>query len=404
MRNTHAFAWPIVTALLFFAPLAYAQSSVAPDWSQAIDAAWERSQEKAQQQGQLLRVEASRTAAQSLWAAPPAVELDHRAGRSPSDGRTRESEAGLVWPLWLPGQRAARTAAADAEVRAAQHGVEAARWRVAGEVRETALDVGAQQAEVRQAELQTRLMKALAEDVERRVRAGDLARADAMATRAELLQTEVQQQDAQRRLNAARNRWTLMTGMQDVPVQPARIPASAPPPLEHPELAAATLNIERARRQLTAAERSRREPPELGVRVRREADNTGSATSTGVSLRIPFATADRNALLLAQAQSELAVALAEEQRVRDRLMLEREAARVNVQGATQQLEAERERSRLLRERAGLIEKSFKAGDTALPELLRALAAAAQADAAVVRQQAALELAQARLAQSQGISP
>ena len=69
-----------------------------------------------------------------------------------------------------------------------------------------------------------------------------------------------------------------------------------------------------------------------------------------------------------------------------------------------QLDAEAARTRLLRERAILIDKSFRAGETPLPDLLRALSAAAQADSAVARQTAALGLARARLQQALGLLP
>ena len=52
----------------------------------------------------------------------------------------------------------------------------------------------------------------------------------------------------------------------------------------------------------------------------------------------------------------------------------------------------------------MIDKSFRAGESALPDLLRALAAAAQADGAVARQTAALGLARARLQQTLGLLP
>jgi outer membrane protein TolC len=79
-------------------------------------------------------------------------------------------------------------------------------------------------------------------------------------------------------------------------------------------------------------------------------------------------------------------------------------ARDAQRSAAAQFEAETARARLLRERATLIDKSFQAGETPLPELLRALAAAAQADSAVARQTAALGLAQARLQQALGVLP
>lgn len=372
-------------------------------WEQALDAALQRAQENAETRALLQNAVAERQAADTPWAAPPSLQLDHRAGRGGTNGSLRETEVGVSWPLWLPGQRQSRLDAADAGVQAAQRALDAARLRVAGELRQTALAVAAQEAESRQAVLQVRLVKALSDDVDRRVQAGDLARADAMAARAELLQAQVQQQEAAQRLQQARQRWSLLTGLPAVPSLAAQ-PASATPAGEHPELSLAAANVERARRRLEAAEKSRREPPEVGVRVRRDADATGSGNSAGVSLRIPFATAASNASQLAQARSELDLAFAEEQRVRDRLVIEAQSARLQVQAATGQLEAERARAGLLRQRAELIDKSFRAGDTALPELLRALAAAAQADAAVVRQQASLNQAQARLTQSLGLLP
>jgi outer membrane protein, heavy metal efflux system len=372
-------------------------------WAQALDAAVQRAREAGEATAELGRAQAERRVVDEPWAAPPALGAAFRTGRSPGNGSLRETELGVAWPLWLPGQRQARAAAADASVLAAQRSADAARLRIAGQLRDTALAVAAQEAEMQQALLQARLVKALAEDVERRVRAGDLARADAMAANAELLQAQAQQQEAGLRLQQARDRWLLLTGLAAVPAWQDASRANAAS-AEHPDLALAAAQVERARRRLDAAEKSRRDPPEVGVSVRREADASGSANSAGVTLRLPFATGDRNAVALAQARSELDLAVADEERVRTRLALESRAAGQQLEGASQQLAAERARAALLRERAGLIEKSFRAGETALPELLRALAAAAQADAAVVRQQAALAQAEARLAQSLGVLP
>jgi cobalt-zinc-cadmium efflux system outer membrane protein len=66
--------------------------------------------------------------------------------------------------------------------------------------------------------------------------------------------------------------------------------------------------------------------------------------------------------------------------------------------------AETDRAGLLRERAALLQRSFSAGETPLPDLLRARALAARADAAVARQQIALGRAHARLQQALGELP
>jgi outer membrane protein TolC len=141
------------------------------------------------------------------------------------------------------------------------------------------------------------------------------------------------------------------------------------------------------------------------VRLREDAGGgAGSQHSIGVAVRVPFGTADRNVPRQAAAVTELDAAQAEERRLRDRLDAEAKTARAAVAASEQQLAAEQSRLALLRERAQLIDKSFRAGETALPELLRALGAATQADAAAARARAALGQARAQLNQALGILP
>jgi outer membrane protein TolC len=130
----------------------------------------------------------------------------------------------------------------------------------------------------------------------------------------------------------------------------------------------------------------------------------GGQTSFGVALKLPFATDDRNLPLEAAALTELDLAETQQRRVRDRLEAELATAQAAEAGAQAQEAAERARAALLRERAQLIDKSFRAGESPLPELLRALAASAQADANLARQTAALGLARARLQQASGQLP
>lgn len=142
------------------------------------------------------------------------------------------------------------------------------------------------------------------------------------------------------------------------------------------------------------------------LRYRRETAGGGlpSDNSINIALRIPLGTDDRNLPREKAAVAELEVASAEELRQRRRLESEGHAAAFAMRTSEQQIEAEAARVELLRERAALIEKSFRAGETALPELLRATAAAAQAEAAAASQRAALGLARARLNQINGQMP
>ena len=375
----------------------------------ALDAAWQRAVAARESEGQRRRADADRSAAGSLWAAPPALELSHRNDRWQRNSGNRETEIGIAVPLWLPGQRAARVAAADAALSQASAAEQAARLRLAGELREAAWSLSALSAEAAQGDGQAAALERVLADVERRVRAGDLARADALAAEAEVLAAKAQQAEVHQRVQAARTHWKLLTGMTAMPDTStpgtADDPAAAPATV-HPELEHARQATEQARKRLALVRQSRRDAPELTLGLRQDVPGRAEPTQNSlvVGLRLPFGTDDRNRPLEAAALSELDIAQTTEQRLSEKLEAEQAAAREAVRSAQAQADAETARAKLLRERATLIDKSFRAGETPLPDLLRALAATSEADASAARQQAALGLAKARLHQSLGVMP
>ena len=375
----------------------------------ALDAAWQRAVAARESDGQRRRADADLAATGAFWAAPPSLELSHRDDRLQRSAGRRETEIGVAVPLWLPGQRAARSGTAEVAVAQALAAEKAARLRLAGELRETAWQVVALDAEVTQADIQATALQQLADDVERRVRAGDLARADALAAQADRLAAFALQSDGRQRLYAARARWTLLTGLAAAPEPTAETIAegvSAATTEAHPDLQLARQSSVLARKRAELMRVSRRDAPELTVGVRQDVPGRAEASqgSLVVGLRLPFGTDDRNRPLEAAALAELDVAETLELRLRERLDSEIAAAREARRSAEAQLDAETARAGLLRERASLIDKSFRVGETPLPDLLRALAATAQADSAVARQTAALGLARARLQQAFGVLP
>lgn len=376
----------------------------------AVETAWQRAVQAREAQAQGRRAQAEQTAASSLWAAPPSLELNHRNDRWQTNAGRRENEVGVALPLWQPGQRDARSAAAGAELRLADTQTRAARLRVAGQVREAAWRWSAAQAEAVAAAAQVQYLQRLANDVQRRVHSGDLARADALAARAELLDAQSLLGEVRQRLLAAQAQWRNLTGLEAMPevATPSTLFAGldAETSEEHPELQLAAQAMERARKRVEVVNTSRRDAPELLLRYREESPGTGQAAqrSVGIGVRIPFGTDGRNAPLQAAALGDLDVAETTELRLRERQEADLGLARSAVRNAARQLEDARDRASLLRERTQLIDKSFQAGETPLPELLRAANAAAQADAALARQQAALGLAQALLQQTLGLLP
>jgi outer membrane protein TolC len=318
----------------------------------------------------------------------------------------RETEIGVALPLWRYGARATAGQAAQAELDWSAAAEQAARLLVAGQVREALGQLAAVEAEQRLAVLQNQLLAELTDDVDRRVKAGDLAPADAMAARAEWLASKAQEAEAAQRLRSQLAQWQLLTGLAMAAQAESSTPAAFDLNDAHPELQLAVRAVERAQRKLAAVQVQRSDAPELGVSLRQDRSGQGNPaqSSVGVALRMPFGTATYAQPRIAAALTEVDVALVQQQRTRDRLAAELELARSQLQAAEAQGRLEAQRAALLRERAGHVDKSFKAGESPLPELLRALNAAAQAEAANERQQAQLRLAQARLQQAQGLLP
>jgi len=378
-------------------------AAAAATLADAVESAWQRTAQSTQAGGLARQANAERIAAEALWAGAPALEVGLLRNRQPAVASTRETEIGVAMPMWLPGQRAARQGQAAAGLSAAAAHQAAARLRVAGRVREAAAEVALQRAELDAAEAGSRELEALARDVERRVAAGELARTDALAANAERLAASATAAQARQALKAAQLRWQATTGLQSVPALDSE--AGPAPAQEHPALQAAALDVELARQRLGVTRASRRDAPELLLKLRQESTaGAPHVKGVGVLLRLPFGSAARNEPLMATALTELEVAEAAHRELQQQLEAELAAARGAHAAARQQAEEQGMRAALLRERALLIEKSFKAGETPLPEMLRALTAATQADASVGRAQAALAQATARLQQALGVMP
>jgi len=375
-----------------------------PTLAEAVESTWQRAVASREVNGQLQRASAELELARSYWPASPSLEVSHRDDRLQSKRGVRESEIGLAMPLWLPGQRDARTQAAQADLDASAAARVAGRLRVSGAVRDAAWNAAMQRADLELARERWRVLDKLAADVSRRVQAGELARADGMAARAELLAAAAAVRQATQSLQASMQSWAALTGLATVPA--AAEPTTVPEPEEHPYLAAARLQLEAARRRADAVGASRVAAPELVARLRQDVGgrNEPASNSFGVAVRIPLGAAERNRPLVVAALAEVETAEAAYMQQRDQLRADLATARSALASAEEQLRDEKERADLLIERASLLDKSFAAGESALPEALRALSAAQEAQAAVRRQEIALGLARARVLQAQGITP
>ena len=374
--------------------------------NQALEAAWQRSLEASESRSRLAIVQADQAVNQNWLAAAPAFSLGQRDGKAGTPSGSRETELGLSFPLWWPGQRAAGGQATQSQLGLSHATEQAERLRLAGRLREAIGSVHLAEAELHQVERQVQDLGQLTQDVEKRVRAGDLSPSDALAARSELLGAQAQAVAARQVLAFQQSHWHLLTGVPSLKLQTRAAPALAQLLDTHPELVLANAAVDLGQRRADLARVQRSDSPELslGMRQERPGQGAGLQSSVVVALRVPVGGQVYQQPRIAAALGELDIAQTQALRTRQRLTAEVTLAQSQLSLSQVQLQAERERAKLLAERARLIDKSFRAGETALPEMLRALAAAVSAESALARQQINYQTAISRLEQTLGLLP
>lgn len=372
----------------------------------AVDRAWER-QPAAQAQTFRAAEVAARLKAATAWVpAPPSIGLSERSDRFNRNVGAHEIEAALSVPLWLPGQRQRESALAAAEQSLQRETIDSAKWKLAGEVRDAYWQ--ARLAEVERAAAIRRLddALALAADVERRVKAGDLARTDFNLAKGAEHAARGAANEAEARSARALLAFTTLTGLAALPAGDESPAASAPPLTLHPALRQLDHAALAADARLRLATDNRRDNPELTVAYRRERSSNAEAYGGSLTLgiRIPLATDARNAPKVAAANAEYIGARTARARLEDQLQAELLASQRELLQARGALGLADERRRLAAENDQLLGKAFRLGEVDLATRLRTAAErhAAEADAERSRLDAGRALS--RLHQALGVLP
>lgn len=393
----------IVTTLV----LALALPARAQTLAQALEQAWARHAEAAAFTAREDEAGARIELAAGLTPGPPALSLATLNDRLDRNRGKQEWEAELAVPLWLPGQRTAQRTEAESRREALAARRALLRLQVAGALREAWWALAAARAAHALAGRRVETARLLEADVERRHRAGELARLDANQARGERLAAEAEAAEAETALRAAEQHWRQLTGapppsaLAEEEVAPVREPAE-----DHPQLAAAAASVRAARSQLRLAEESRREAPQLAVRLVRGRGEVAEpyANTVGVKLTIPFSSGARMRQASAAAHAGALEAEAELAQVQQRVRLEVELARQALEAAERRLAMARERHELAVDNLRLAEKAFALGESDLAALLRLRATAFEAEAFLNRQQVARGAARSRLNQALGVLP
>ena len=375
--------------------------------AQAYAAAWQRqpvAQAVAERENAL---RSRRLAADALTPEPPSIELKGRTDRFNQQRGATEQEIGLVLPLWLPGERSASQALAEAEMGALGGRMAALRLQLAGEVRDAWWGWQLAGNEQTLAAERVAAARRLQNDVARRVAAGDLSRADQHQAAGALAAAEALQAEASVVLEAARFRLQSLTGQLPSTAGPVPEPLVGELPGvelsdEHPLLRELQAKGDVSRRSLELTRARSRNNPEIALGTRRERAMTGDSMEQtwALALRIPFSSGARNDARLAEANADLIESRLQFDRQGERLGNERAAAQAQLLAARQLLAAAELRAQLAAENRGFFDKSFRLGETDLPTRLRIELEAFEAERQASR--ARINLAQRISAQRQAL--
>lgn len=421
------FCWPTPTLGLTLGGLMIGLLAAGNLWAQsapltlkqAFDEAWARQPEAQSLTVRREAAEARRQSADSWMAEPLVLGLSTQTDQINNDQGRREYAAEIAWPMWLPGERTRMATLADAETRATVSRALAAQLRMAATVREAWWDW--QRARIEQGLAQDRLNNAqrLAADVTRRVKAGDLARADQHQAAGAAAGAELAKAEAEAALATATQHLRALTGKRpDLPsTNGAEIPVVGEPvptlPADlsaldttHPAVAELLDRAEVAQREAELAEVQTRANPELMLATTRDRERMGDPyrQTVSIGLRFPLGSDSRHRAKVGLARAEAIEATGQWQLERERLIADLEAARIRVESARTQQTAAEKRAQLARESRGFFEKSFRLGESDLPTRLRIELEAVDAERQAARSHIDLAAAVSRLRQALGLLP
>ena len=353
-----------------------------------------------------IEIEARSKRANGILPSAPAIGLLNRNDTMTSNRGEREWEAELELPIWLPGQRAARAAIARDAALGLLDTRATLNLQVAGMVRDALWEITmmTHQASLAKSRHQTAL--ALVNDVEKRVKAGDLAKTDIMLAQNEAYQAETFLLRAEAEVKHAQYRYQLLTGLNSIPAVFAEQQTDSKLDDHHPALrdAAQKLLLADDERDLVKVERRENPSVLLNARSQRGPFDNQANESLGLKLRIPLETDSHSAPLLANAEMNYAKNQVEAQHLRYQLQAAFHEAEHNLEVTSAELAITTKQHANAQENLRLAKKAFALGETDLVNLLRVQASAYEAERAMNQRQIQLQWDTAHYNQAAGEMP
>ena len=394
------YLWAAIAAVAMALP-AHAQSL-----RDAVEAAWMRQPLAQARPARAEEFAAKRDSAQALFPEPPSLVVGNRDDRLHRNQGAREVTAGIALPLWLPGEQGRQDAIVSAEGDQYNAALAAAKLKIAGEVREAIWQVRLAENELTLARRKVEEAAVLAADVERRVKAGDLARVDLNQAQAAERLARGALAEAEIRGFRAKQGFNVLTGLSMLPGGQENAAKQAVSLEDHPLLAPLRRAVATTQAKLNLAMQSLRDNPELELGLRRERGlfDEPYAHSVEMRFRLPFATDARNRPRIAAANGEMAEAQAAYNLERVKVAAEIEAARRELEQARTVVQLTQTRFALAADTQQLLAKAFALGELDLIARLRAENERFEAELQFTRAQIDASRAISHLNQALGVLP
>jgi outer membrane protein TolC len=374
--------------------------------SEVLEKAYARTPMQASLQSRDVMVSAKNRVANAMLPSAPAVGVIHQNDAIGSGRGERDWQAELELPVWQPKQRDNRLKVAEAIQSSTSASRQSLKLQVAGQLREALWNIAANDNNLSLAVNKLQVAKKLQSDVEKRYRAGELARTDAMLAEQEVLRVEKEKVRAEAEVMHARHRYYLLTGLRELPANYEERQSSLEDYSQSPIWleTQSKLGLAETERDLAQVESHENMRVLLNVRNSKGAFDTTDNNSVGVHVRVPFGGEASAAPIRAAAEMVVGNALTEREAVRFELEAAMHEAEHNLSVSRAELSIATKQYEIAKESLTLAQKAFQLGETDLVSLLRVQAQTFEAQRAFTTRQIQVQWDIARYNQTVGVLP
>lgn len=351
-------------------------------------------------------VQARRTMANSWLPQAPSVGFSHQNDALMSNRDEREWQAQVQIPIWLPGQRQARSQVASLADDSLSQDRAGLQQLAADLLRNAVWDIAMRRNDVGLADARRNTMRSLSEDVQKRFKAGEVAKLEVMQVDQETLQAERLRVTAHAELMHAQFRYQQLTGLNEIPAKLEESLSTREDYADSPywQAAQAKVKLAEGQRDLTMIEQRQNPQLTLSTRTIQGGFDYAYNSSMGVAINIPLQSEVQRAPLLANAEQNIGDARTQLETLRRQLENNLHEAEHNLHVSRQELTLIQQQQAIASENASLARKAYRLGELDLNQLLRLQLLAFEAERSLSSQQLQVQWNIAKYNQAVGVLP